>query len=175
MDFLYNVQHDCPLAKCTASGKQLLMQEHIKSGLFQAYIEHQPVDCFVINTHAFHNAHLLRATLPHSLVAPILLYENQEAKHVEITRDLQNMQEVKWTAAKVRASQKKQEAIDKTGPGPSKWTRMEMEETPKWTWMDMWLYVVNLSGADTVIHRHFDSHAIDEDEDGYGSVCFQPF
>jgi hypothetical protein len=129
MDFLYNVQHDCPLAKCTASGKQSLMQERVKSGLFQAYIEHQPVDRFVINTHAFHNAHLLRISLPRSLVAPILLYENREAKHIEIATDLRNMQEVKRTAAKVRAAQKKQEAmktIDKTGPGPSKRTRAEM-------------------------------------------------
>ncbi|KAF8914285.1 hypothetical protein CPB84DRAFT_1811643 [Gymnopilus junonius] len=101
IDFHYNVQHDCPLAKCTASGKQPLMQERVESGLFQTYIEHQPVDRFVINTHAFHNAHLLRTTLPRSLIAPILLYENREAKHIEIAKDLRTTQDSKQQQQKL--------------------------------------------------------------------------
>ena len=51
------------------------MQERVESGLFKTYIEHQPVERFVINTHAFHNAHLLRATLPRSIVSPVRLHE----------------------------------------------------------------------------------------------------
>ena len=35
--FLYNVQYDCPLAKCTASGKQLIIQERVESDLFKTY------------------------------------------------------------------------------------------------------------------------------------------
>ena len=81
IDFLYNVQHDCPLSKCTASGKQLLMQERVKSGLTQTYIEHQPIEHFVVNTHAFHNAHLLHVALPRSLVAPTPLHPDRQAKH----------------------------------------------------------------------------------------------
>ncbi|KDR73407.1 hypothetical protein GALMADRAFT_48393, partial [Galerina marginata CBS 339.88] len=71
IEFLYNVQHDCVLAKCTASGKHAVLQERVESGVFDAFIEHNPIDRFVINTHAFHNAHLLRASLDRSLVVPI--------------------------------------------------------------------------------------------------------
>ena len=95
IDFLYNVQHDCPLAKCTTSGKQPLMQERVESGLIKSYIEHQPTERFVINTHAFHNAHLLCATLPRSLVAPIQLHQDRQAKHVEIVGRLRATQEAK--------------------------------------------------------------------------------
>jgi hypothetical protein len=83
IDFLYNVQHDCPLAKCTASGKQALMQERVESGLFKTFIEHKPVERFVINTHAFHNAHLLRATLPRSIISPICLQEDRYSLHAQ--------------------------------------------------------------------------------------------
>lgn len=130
IDFLYNVQHDCPLANCTASGKQPLMQERVESGLSKTYIEHQPIDRFVINTHAFHNAHYLRAILPRALVAPIPLYENRVEKHHEISRNLQMTQDSKRIAAKARAASKKQ-AIDireTAASGPSnKRTRMEFE------------------------------------------------
>ena len=126
--FLYNVQHDCPLAKCTASGKQPLIQERIESGLFKTYIEHKPVECFVINTHAFHNAHRLRAALERSLVVPILLYplEVRKAKHSEIAHNLRATQK-----AKLEARKKKKEIMpaDKTGSViPKKRTRSEMEE-----------------------------------------------
>lgn len=130
IDFLYNVQHDCPLAKCTPSGQQPLMQERVESGLFKNYIEHQPIDHFVINTHAFHNAHLLRTSLPRSLVAPIPLYQNREAKHIEIAGSLRATQEAKRTAIKSRAAQKKQDTIntaEKVGLGPNKRTRLEFE------------------------------------------------
>ncbi|KAF8959102.1 hypothetical protein BDZ97DRAFT_2045777 [Flammula alnicola] len=128
--FLYNVQHDCPLAKCTASGKQPLIQERVESGLFKTYIEHKPIERFVINTHAFHNAHRLRAALERSLVVPILLYplEVRKAKHTEIAHSLRATQKAKLEA---RAAQKKKEATtpaDKTGSViPKKRTRSEME------------------------------------------------
>lgn len=125
IDFLYNVQHDCPLSKCTASGKQPLMQERVESGLIQTYIEHKPIERFIINMHAFHNAHLLRATLPRSLVAPIPLYPDRQAKHFEIAAGLRVTQEAK---RKARASQRKQEltkSADNTGPVPNKRKRLD--------------------------------------------------
>jgi hypothetical protein len=128
IDFLYNVQHDCPVSKCTASGKQPLMQERVESGLSQTYIEHQPIERFVVNTHAFHNAHLLRAALPRSLVAPIPLHPDRQAKHFEIAGGLRVTQEAR---RKARATQKKNEAINpanNTGPGPNKRKRLEEEE-----------------------------------------------
>jgi hypothetical protein len=128
IDFLYNVQHDCTLSKCTASGTRPLMQERVESGLIQTCIEHKPVERFVINTHAFHNAHLLRATLPRSLVAPIPLHPDRKAKHFEIAGSLRLTQEAK---RKTRAAQKKKQVInpaDNTGPGPKKRKRLETEE-----------------------------------------------
>jgi len=129
IEFLYNVQHDCPLAKCTASGKQSLIQERVESGLFKTYVEHKPIERFVINTHAFHNAHRLRAALERSLVAPILLYplEVRKAKHIEIAHSLRATQKAKLEA---RAAQKKKGVMpaDKTGSViPKKRTRSEME------------------------------------------------
>ena len=131
IDFLYNVQHDCFLGKCTTSGKQPLMQEHVESGLVKTYIEHQPIKHFVINTHAFHNAHLLHATLPCSLVCPIPLHQDQQAKHIEIAVNLHIAQKTKRTATKVRAVQKKLAAakpMDNSGPGSRKQKRTGVEE-----------------------------------------------
>ena len=125
------MQHDCPLAKCTASGKQPLIQERIESGLFKTYIEHKPIERFVINTHAFHNAHRLRAALQRSLVVPILLYplEIRQAKHAEIARILRAAQKAKLEARIL--AQKNKNAMtpgDKTGSViPQKRKRSEIE------------------------------------------------
>jgi len=130
LGFFYNVQHDCLYAKCTASGKQPLIQERVELGLFKFIIEHKPIERFVINTHAFHNAHRLRAVLEHSLVAPIPIYPPrvQKAKHAEFACSLWATQKAKLA---VRAAKKKKEAIapaDKTGSVvPKKRTRSEME------------------------------------------------
>jgi hypothetical protein len=104
------------------------MQERIESGLVQTYIEHKPIERFVINTHAFHNAHLLRATLPRSLVVPIPLHPDRQAKHFEIAGRLRVMQDAK---RKARAAQKKKEVINpenNAAPGPNKRKRLETEE-----------------------------------------------
>jgi hypothetical protein len=108
------------------------MQERVESGLVKTYIEHQPLERFIINTHAFHNAHLLRATLPRSLVVPIPLHQDRHAVHVEIAGSLRATQVAKRTATKTRAALKKQEVMnsaDRPGPGPSKRTRLEMEDS----------------------------------------------
>jgi hypothetical protein len=109
---VYNAQHDCHLAKCTASGKRLLLQERVESGLTETVIEHDAVDRFVINTHAFHNAHLLREMLPRSLVAPISLYQDRQTKHTEIAKKLRTSQENKRATAKARAADKKRAAVE---------------------------------------------------------------
>jgi hypothetical protein len=111
------------------------MQERVESGLFKTCIEHRSIERFIINTHAFHNAHLLRAALPRSLVVPIPLYplEDRKVKHAEIAQSLRATQKVKRAATKARAAQKKHEATipapaDKTGSGPNKRIRLEMAE-----------------------------------------------
>ena len=61
-------------------------------------IEHQLTAHFIINTHAFHNAHILRSTLPRYLVLPIPLHQDRQAKHIEIAGNLRVAQETKRTA-----------------------------------------------------------------------------
>ncbi|KAF8164710.1 hypothetical protein B0H34DRAFT_670737 [Crassisporium funariophilum] len=57
--FEYDTQHDCLQARCIASGKQAVLQERVQTELREAesFIQHNPFDRFLINTHAFHNAH----------------------------------------------------------------------------------------------------------------------
>jgi hypothetical protein len=107
------------------------MQEHVESGLLEAFIEHQVIECFIINTHAFHNAHLLYASLPRSLVIPIPLHQDQEEKHIEITGNLRITQEIKQTTAKSCTAQKKLVAPNSAEdlsaePGNHKRLRMEV-------------------------------------------------
>lgn len=94
------------------------MQERVESGLFKSYIEHRQVERFVINTHAFHNAHLLRATLPRSLVAPLPLHQPDErqAKHKECAEALR-IAKAKPTETKAQGSAVNQvEGIDDSRP-----------------------------------------------------------
>ena len=87
------------------------MQERVESGQTEHFIEHKEVLHYIINTHAFHNAHLLRETLPRSLTAPIPLFQDRKAKHFEIAATLRETQ-----GAKRLAAEKKKEQT-KDGPG----------------------------------------------------------
>ena len=86
--FDFNVQHDCRLAKCTASGSRRQVQECVESEVTEEFIIHEPVHQYIVNTHAFHNAHLLREVVPQELIAPVLLFENHELKHHELAAEL---------------------------------------------------------------------------------------
>ena len=92
--FQYNVQHDCWQAKCVASGKQAIIQEHVQSkvGKPNCFIEHKPLALFLINTHAFHNAHLICAALPQNLTIPIAYLEDCVAHHASIATKLWEIQ-----------------------------------------------------------------------------------
>lgn len=105
------------------------MQDRAESGQIMTFIEHQAIDRFIINTHALHNAHLLRATLPRHLVVPIPLHQDRRAKHNEIVENLRSTQEIKRATTKARAAQKKLGAansVDDSGPGPKKRKRSQM-------------------------------------------------
>ena len=62
--FEVNVQHDCRLAKCSATGTCPWVQERTDSEAMEQFIVHEPIDHYLINTHSFHNADLLWETLP---------------------------------------------------------------------------------------------------------------
>ncbi|KAJ7773784.1 hypothetical protein B0H14DRAFT_2538938 [Mycena olivaceomarginata] len=106
--FKFNVQHDCHSANCEASGVRLRMQERVESDQIEKYIIHEPLDRFIINTHAFHNAHLLCATLPRHLVAPVPLFADRESKHHQLAEELRDTQ----TKRKAAAAAKKRAHAD---------------------------------------------------------------
>ncbi|KAJ7657145.1 hypothetical protein B0H17DRAFT_833972, partial [Mycena rosella] len=86
---------DCYSSKCTASGNRAKMQEQMESTIMESFIEHQPLDKFVINTTAFQNAHLLRRCLPRSAWAPVPLFDTPQIraeKHEELARELRQTQ-----------------------------------------------------------------------------------
>ncbi|KAJ7689562.1 hypothetical protein B0H17DRAFT_1160101 [Mycena rosella] len=97
--FEFNVQHDCCSAECEATGVRMRMQERVQSDQTENYIIHNNLDRFLINTHAFHNAHLLRATLPRDLVAPIPLFTERRAKHDELAAQLHETLSTRKAAA----------------------------------------------------------------------------
>jgi hypothetical protein len=68
---------------------------------------HEDDKHFVVNTHALHNATLLRQFLPRSLTKPMSLYDDREARHHNIAATLWITQAEKRarTAAKWIATQ----------------------------------------------------------------------
>lgn len=90
-----------------ASGKRAVVQEHVESGVMETYIEHKPLDVFLINTHAFHNAHLIRAILPRDLTAPIPYAADRRSHHDQIAQKLRLAQDSKRAAAAKKAAEKR--------------------------------------------------------------------
>ncbi|KAJ6559278.1 hypothetical protein B0H10DRAFT_2169453 [Mycena sp. CBHHK59/15] len=62
---------------------------------FNNFIVHNSLDRFIINSHAFHNAHLLRATLPRDLLAPIPLFDDGRTKHDKLAATLRAKRDTK--------------------------------------------------------------------------------
>jgi hypothetical protein len=116
LEFDFNVQHDCPSAGCSATGKRARRQERIISDdILEDAIEHQDVDQWVINTHSLHNGHLLRLRVTPELISPIRLIpiEERQQKHREIASGVQGAQEKRSkAAAEQRAAKKASKAID---------------------------------------------------------------
>ena len=105
-----------------------MMQERVESGQVEVCIEHQPIERFIINMHAFHNAHLIRASLPRSLVVPIPLYPDRQRTHFECAERLRVAQQVKRTAAKARKNLAIPNPGAETDRGSNKRQRLETED-----------------------------------------------
>ncbi|THU88330.1 hypothetical protein K435DRAFT_606885, partial [Dendrothele bispora CBS 962.96] len=69
--FIFNVQHDCQLAKCEPTGLRKHQQERQESDNFECFVEHNAVSSYIVNLHSFHNAHLIREVLPRDLTKPL--------------------------------------------------------------------------------------------------------
>jgi hypothetical protein len=82
------------------------MQERRETSRTTKLIAHTDSNHFVLNTHALHNAHLLRRVLPRELMAPKPLYEDRTARHYKIAESLRVTQSEKRarTAAKRKAT-----------------------------------------------------------------------
>ncbi|EIN03271.1 hypothetical protein PUNSTDRAFT_78462 [Punctularia strigosozonata HHB-11173 SS5] len=100
IEFCQNVQHDCIAGQCGATGRRNRKQERQESGITERFIEHNEQEqSYVINTHAFHNAHLLRRCLPRSLWEPAPYFEDRKAHHYAAAREYQKSQQHKRTKA----------------------------------------------------------------------------
>ncbi|KAJ7354589.1 hypothetical protein DFH08DRAFT_922891 [Mycena albidolilacea] len=102
--FDFNTQHDCFSAGCEATGVHPVTQERVESDKIEHFIVHTPLDRFVINTHGFHNSHLVRATVSRNLWAPVALFEDRRAKHDEFSARLRETRATKATKRKEAAA-----------------------------------------------------------------------
>ncbi|KAJ7583762.1 hypothetical protein C8J56DRAFT_893430 [Mycena floridula] len=111
--FIVNVQHDCRAAKCIASGMRAVIQERTATSRQEQFIEHQPLQQFIINTTALHNSHLLRRTLPRNLIQPIPLIPEDDrlSFHNEQAAILRTSRMNKAQARKDKAAEKKKKKL----------------------------------------------------------------
>ncbi|KAJ7120082.1 hypothetical protein C8R44DRAFT_736938 [Mycena epipterygia] len=105
--FDFNTQHDCFSAGCEATGVRPVMQERVESDKAEHFIVHAPPDRFIINTHSFHNPHLVRATVSRDLWAPVALFEDRRAKHDEFSARLRETRATKAAKRKETAARKR--------------------------------------------------------------------
>ncbi|KZV92613.1 hypothetical protein EXIGLDRAFT_749574 [Exidia glandulosa HHB12029] len=78
--FIVNVQHDCITAKCSLSGSRTIRQERQDSTVQVPAWAHTDKACFVINTHALHNALQLREMLPRALTQPRPIWSDRNTE-----------------------------------------------------------------------------------------------
>jgi len=100
-----------------ASGTWAVVQERVESRVMETFIEHIPLDSFVINTHAFHNAHLIRSILPRDLTAPIPYTADRRSHHDQIAQKLRVGQDSKRKATALKAAQKRAVRQNPTAAG----------------------------------------------------------
>ncbi|KAH9922979.1 uncharacterized protein B0H18DRAFT_878929, partial [Fomitopsis serialis] len=114
-----NVQHNCIDGGCEPTGRKRRKQERTLTEIEEPYIEHKDDTRYIINTHALHNAALLRKILPRHLTAPIPYIdpELREAAHHRMAASLRAVQDVRRTKeAEARVEKKKAAAAAKQTP-----------------------------------------------------------
>ncbi|KAJ7310144.1 hypothetical protein DFH08DRAFT_718875 [Mycena albidolilacea] len=115
--FKFNAQHDCHHFSCSLADAPGQQQERSESKLTWKIRAHKEDSRFLVNTHATHNAHLVRETLPHSLTAPKPCFVDRLAKHSEFASALREVGPEKRAQASARGqatkARNKQEKADK--------------------------------------------------------------
>ena len=115
IEFDFNVQHDCPFAGCTSTGRRPRVQERIKStDATESFIEHRDVSRWIINTHSLHNGHLLRRRLPQDLLMPIPVVD--PGKRMEEHHTFAAAYRPKQSARRTEIARKRAEKRPKTEP-----------------------------------------------------------
>jgi len=102
------------------------MQERTQATVMESYIEHKPLDEYLINTHAFHNAHLIREILPRELTSPVRFRVDRHSYHLEIASQLRRTQDVKRRATALKKAEK-----SKANEPPQPQTAAEIPEEPR--------------------------------------------
>ncbi|ESK85032.1 hypothetical protein Moror_15720, partial [Moniliophthora roreri MCA 2997] len=62
-----NIQHNCSSAQCKDSTTQNIMQEQKETAHTQSIISHNPVNCYILNTHSLHNYSSISMAIPQTL------------------------------------------------------------------------------------------------------------
>ncbi|KAI0364661.1 hypothetical protein BV20DRAFT_955717, partial [Pilatotrama ljubarskyi] len=86
--FITNVQHNCRDGGCSASGRRVVRQERQDTAITMPAIEHKDDNLFLLNTHALHNAALLRKALPRHLTKPKPFLQDRENEHKRVAAAL---------------------------------------------------------------------------------------
>ncbi|KAJ7444944.1 hypothetical protein FB451DRAFT_1434147 [Mycena latifolia] len=108
IQFSFNAQHDCRACGCDASGVTRQMQERQESDKLIHSIVHKDEDRFIINTHGFHNATLLRKYLPVALTKPRVLFPDRRKRHDDLSGPLAAAQKEKRAATQEKAAATRQ-------------------------------------------------------------------
>lgn len=102
---IINVQHNCYDGRCAATGRRYARQERVLTEIEELYIEHTDDTRYLINTHALHNAAIVRKILPRNLTAPVPYLnpaqrESEHHKMAAILRAAQDKRRTKEAAAR---------------------------------------------------------------------------
>lgn len=113
IQFMINVQHDCRIAGCSATGFHRQRQEHMDLDSTISCIKHIQDERYIINTHALHNA----ARLQCYLTVPQPIIPERSKWHAEIAAEMRISQAAKQAQSKAQAAstrQKKKEQRKQT-------------------------------------------------------------
>ncbi|KAH8100336.1 hypothetical protein BXZ70DRAFT_973011 [Cristinia sonorae] len=104
VQFVFNAQHDCYTHACAATRGEFVRQERQVTTRVQKLIEHSPVQQFVLNMHALHNAELIRQTLPREMWAPKPYLPDRLAKHRDIAAGLRVTRPIKRLESQAKSA-----------------------------------------------------------------------
>lgn len=146
---ILNVQHNCYDGKCAPTGRQRRRQERTLTEIEDPFVEHNDDERYIVNTHALHNAALIRKFLPRHLIAPVPYIDPavRDSEHRKMAASLRSMhaerrtkeaaarkdRREKTAAAKKAQTENGEEQVShgegsRSRPKPRKRVRSEVDE-----------------------------------------------